>query len=51
MVGKVARLATVFDADAIKVTIGGHVVEVCCEECARTLKAQGFRCTGGGLIR
>ena len=26
------------EADAIKVTIGGHVVEVCCEECARTLK-------------
>jgi hypothetical protein len=26
------------DADTIKVTIGGHVVEVCCEECAQTLK-------------
>ena len=26
------------DADAIKVTIGGQVVEVCCEECAQTLK-------------
>jgi hypothetical protein len=26
------------DADAIKVTIGGQVVEVCCEECASKLK-------------
>lgn len=26
------------DKDAIKVTIGGHVVEVCCEECAQTLR-------------
>jgi hypothetical protein len=26
------------DANAIEVTIGGHVVEVCCEECALTLK-------------
>ena len=26
------------DADAIKVTIGGRTVEVCCEECARKLK-------------
>ena len=26
------------DQDAIKVTIGGHVVEVCCEECAQKLR-------------
>jgi hypothetical protein len=26
------------DANAIKVTIGGKVVEVCCEECATKLK-------------
>lgn len=26
------------DADVIEVTIGGQVVEVCCEECAQTLK-------------
>ena len=26
------------DADVIHVTIGGQVVEVCCEECAQTLK-------------
>ncbi|MGZ5920883.1 MAG: hypothetical protein ACXWLT_03865 [Rhizomicrobium sp.] len=26
------------DADGIKVTIGGQVVEVCCEECASKLK-------------
>jgi hypothetical protein len=26
------------DANAIKVTIGGHVVEVCCEECALKLR-------------
>jgi hypothetical protein len=26
------------DVNAIKVTIGGQVVEVCCEECAQTLK-------------
>jgi len=26
------------DAEAIQVTIGGQVVEVCCEECARKLK-------------
>lgn len=26
------------DETAIKVTIGGHVVEVCCEECAQTLR-------------
>jgi hypothetical protein len=26
------------DANAIKVTIGGKTVEVCCEECATKLK-------------
>ncbi|MCI0352347.1 MAG: hypothetical protein L0Z53_23255 [Acidobacteriales bacterium] len=26
------------DANAIKVTIGGKTVEVCCEECAQKLK-------------
>ena len=26
------------DANAFKVKIGGNTVEVCCEECARTLK-------------
>jgi hypothetical protein len=26
------------DANAIKVTIGGHVVEVCCQECAEKLR-------------
>jgi hypothetical protein len=26
------------DANAIKVTIGGRVVEVCCEECAQKLR-------------
>jgi ribosome-binding protein aMBF1 (putative translation factor) len=26
------------DGNAIKVTIGGNTVEVCCEECAQTLR-------------
>ena len=26
------------DANAIKVTVGGKTVEVCCEECAQKLK-------------
>ena len=26
------------DANAIKVTIGGETVEVCCEECAQSLR-------------
>lgn len=26
------------DANAIKVTIGGETVEVCCEECAQKLR-------------
>ena len=27
-----------FDANAIKVTVGGSVVEVCCDDCAYRLK-------------
>jgi hypothetical protein len=27
------------DANAIKVTIGGRVIEVCCEECAQKVRA------------
>ena len=37
------------DARAIKVTIGGQVVEVCCEECAgklREAKASAIRAEG-----
>jgi len=26
------------DANAIKVKVGGNTVEVCCEECARSLR-------------
>ena len=26
------------DANAIKVTVGGKIVEVCCEECAQKLR-------------
>jgi hypothetical protein len=26
------------DANAIKVTIGGRLIEVCCDECAQRLK-------------
>jgi ribosome-binding protein aMBF1 (putative translation factor) len=26
------------DGNAIKVTIGGNIVEVCCEECAQKLR-------------
>ena len=26
------------DANAIKITVGGRTVEVCCEDCARKLK-------------
>jgi hypothetical protein len=29
------------DGNAIKVTIGGHVVEVCCEDCAHKLREAG----------
>jgi hypothetical protein len=31
----------VLDANAIKVTIGGRTVEVCCEECAQKLREAG----------
>ena len=37
------------DETAITVTIGGHVVEVCCEECAQALrdaKASALRVEG-----
>jgi hypothetical protein len=33
------------DANRIKVTIGGNTVEVCCEDCARTLK-EAYASTG-----
>jgi hypothetical protein len=39
----------VLDANAIQVTIGGQVVEVCCEECAvklREAKACASRAEG-----
>ena len=26
------------DANSIKITVGGRTVEVCCDDCARTLK-------------
>jgi RNase P subunit RPR2 len=29
------------DASAIKVKVGEHTVEVCCEECAQKLRAAG----------
>jgi len=29
------------DESAIKVTVGAHVVEVCCEECAQKLREAG----------
>jgi len=29
------------DESAIKVTVGTHVVEVCCEECAQKLREAG----------
>jgi Archaeal TRASH domain len=35
------------DANSIKVKIGGKTVEVCCEECARTLK-EAHAATSGG---
>jgi hypothetical protein len=34
------------DGDAIKVTIGGRAVEVCCEECAIKLKEASVSTTG-----
>ncbi|WP_200952291.1 hypothetical protein [Caulobacter sp. Root655] len=38
------------DVDAIKVTIGGDIVEVCCDDCARRLgeaHASAVAQTGG----
>jgi RNase P subunit RPR2 len=29
------------DGEAIRVTVGGHTVEVCCEECAEKLREAG----------
>jgi len=34
------------DANAIKVTIGGKAIEVCCEECAQKLKEAHASATG-----
>lgn len=36
----------VLDDNAISVKIGGKTVEVCCEECARTLEAAHASATG-----
>jgi hypothetical protein len=33
------------DGDAIKVNIGGKMVEVCCDECAQKLKEAGASAT------
>jgi hypothetical protein len=33
------------DANAIRVTIGGNAVEVCCDDCARKLKEAHFSTT------
>jgi len=35
------------DADAIKVTIGGQTVEVCCEDCALALREADASTAGG----
>jgi hypothetical protein len=34
------------DENAIKVTIGGRAIEVCCEECAQKLKEAHASATG-----
>ena len=34
------------DASAVKVTVGGKTVEVCCEECARKLKEAQISASG-----
>ena len=34
--------------DSIKVTIGGKTVEVCCEECAQTLKQAAASAVASG---
>ena len=36
--GTCAACDCALDGDTVKVTVGGRTVEVCCEECARTLK-------------
>ncbi|WP_225767509.1 hypothetical protein [Inquilinus sp. Marseille-Q2685] len=35
------------DAEAIKVTIGGQTVEVCCDDCARALREADAATAGG----
>jgi hypothetical protein len=35
------------DANAIQVKIGGHTVEVCCEECAQALREAEAAAKGG----
>jgi hypothetical protein len=35
------------DKDAIKVTIGGKIVEVCCDECAQKLREAHASATAG----
>jgi hypothetical protein len=39
------------DAGAIKVTVGGHTVEVCCEECAQTLREADASASGKSAAR
>jgi hypothetical protein len=34
------------DANCVKVTIGGRTVEVCCDECAQTLREAHASATG-----
>lgn len=36
------------DANAIKVTIGGKTVEVCCDDCAKKLREAHASATAGG---
>jgi hypothetical protein len=36
------------DANAVKVTIGGKTVEVCCDECAQKLHEAHAAATAGG---
>jgi hypothetical protein len=35
------------DASAIKVTVGGNTVEVCCEDCAQSLREADAATSGG----
>ncbi len=36
------------DSNAIKVTVGGKTVEVCCDECAQKLKDGHFSSSASG---